>query len=137
MGRFSRIVYPLIGAQAVGSADKEVAALLVAHSQYGLKTLGHRLLEPLAFLLIGADVGARLEGFAFSGRWPVHQLRRITLNLEKLCPVHRGLIAMSGRAFGGCPRVSRLRLESSVGKPALSLPNRRCPFSTLEPLFRF
>ena len=66
MVRFSRIVYPLIGAQAVGSADKEVAALLVARSQYGLKTLGHRLLEHLAFLMIGADAGARLEGFALT-----------------------------------------------------------------------
>jgi hypothetical protein len=36
---------------------------------------------------------------AVDGRWPVHQLRRITLNLEKLCPVHRGLIAMSGRVL--------------------------------------
>jgi hypothetical protein len=31
-----------------------------------LETLGHRLLEPLAFFMIGADTGARLEGFAFS-----------------------------------------------------------------------
>jgi hypothetical protein len=53
----------LVGAEAVGSADKEVAALLVARGQYGLKTLGHRLLEPLAFLMIGA--GVRLESFAF------------------------------------------------------------------------
>ena len=66
MGRFSRIVYPLIGAQAVGSADKEVAALFVARRQYDLKTLCHRLLEPVAFLMIWADAGARLEGFAFS-----------------------------------------------------------------------
>ena len=66
MVRFSRIVYPLIGAQSIGSADKEVAALFVARRQYGLKALGgHRLLEPLAFLMIGADAGARLEGFAF------------------------------------------------------------------------
>jgi hypothetical protein len=32
-----------------------------------------------------------------NGRWSVRQIRRITLNLEKLCPVHRGFIAMSGR----------------------------------------
>ena len=56
----------LIGAEPVGSANKEVAALLVACRQHVLKTLDHRLLEPLAFLMIGADAGARLEGFAFS-----------------------------------------------------------------------
>jgi hypothetical protein len=32
-----------------------------------------------------------------TGRWPAHQPRRITMSHEKLCPVHRGLIAMSGR----------------------------------------
>jgi len=32
----------------------------------------------------------------FIGRWPAHQPRRIAISLEKLCPVHRGLIAMSG-----------------------------------------
>ena len=31
------------------------------------------------------------------GRWPDHQLRRITIYHDKLCPVHRGYIAMSGR----------------------------------------
>jgi hypothetical protein len=31
------------------------------------------------------------------GRWPAHQSRIITTSYEKLCPVHRGLIAMSGR----------------------------------------
>jgi hypothetical protein len=49
-----------------GIPDKEVAALLVARSQYGLETPGHRLLEPLALFMIGAGAGARLEGFAFS-----------------------------------------------------------------------
>jgi hypothetical protein len=29
--------------------------------------------------------------------WPAHEPRRITISLEKLCPVHRGLIVMSGR----------------------------------------
>ena len=50
--------------EAGGSANKEIAALIVVGGQYGLKTLGHLLLEPLAFLMIGA--GARLEGFALS-----------------------------------------------------------------------
>lgn len=31
------------------------------------------------------------------GRWPAHQPRSATRSLEKPCPVHRGLIAMSGR----------------------------------------
>ncbi len=56
----------LIGAEPVGSADKEVAALLVARRQYGLKALGHRLLGRLALLMIGAGAGARLKGFGFS-----------------------------------------------------------------------
>jgi WD40-like Beta Propeller Repeat len=50
--------------EAGGSANKEIAALIVVGGQYGLKTLGHLLLEPLAFLMIGA--GARLERFALS-----------------------------------------------------------------------
>jgi len=42
-----------------------------------------------------------------SGRWPAHQAvartsaRRITMSHEKLCPVHRGFIAMSGRGSVG------------------------------------
>ena len=35
--------------------------------------------------------------FALPGRWPGHQPRRIAMSLEKLCPVHRSFIAMSGR----------------------------------------
>jgi hypothetical protein len=31
------------------------------------------------------------------GRWPAHRPRRIAMSREKLCPVHRSLIAMSGR----------------------------------------
>jgi len=31
------------------------------------------------------------------GRWPAHQPGKITMSHEKLCPVHRGFIAMSGR----------------------------------------
>jgi hypothetical protein len=31
------------------------------------------------------------------GRWPAHHPKRITMNHEKLCPVHRGTIEMSGR----------------------------------------
>jgi NAD(P)-dependent dehydrogenase (short-subunit alcohol dehydrogenase family) len=34
--------------------------------------------------------------FDRADRWPVHQLRRITLNVENLCPVHRSFIAMNG-----------------------------------------
>ena len=38
----------------------------IIQGQYGLKTLGHRLLELLALLMIGAGAGARLKGFGFS-----------------------------------------------------------------------
>ena len=38
-----------------------------------------------------------LENGTFSSRWHAHQPRRITMSHEKLCPVHRGTIAMSGR----------------------------------------
>ena len=47
----------LIGAGPVGSANKEVAALLVACRQQDLKTLSHRLLEPLTLLMIGPMPG--------------------------------------------------------------------------------
>src|ERR1035438_8684544 len=30
-----------------------------------------------------------------AGRWPAHQPRRLSMSYEKLCPVHRGLIATS------------------------------------------
>jgi hypothetical protein len=52
------------------------------------------------------------------GRWPAHQPRRVAMSLEKLCPVHRSPIAMSG---------------SSAGRPALflsfptSTTNSGCP----------
>ena len=53
----------LIGAEPVGSADKEVAALFFARRQNGLKSLGHRLLGCFALLMIGAGACARLKGF--------------------------------------------------------------------------
>ena len=56
----------LIGAEPVGSADKEVAALFFARRQDGLKSLSHRLLGRFALLMIGAGVCARLKGFGFS-----------------------------------------------------------------------
>jgi hypothetical protein len=45
-----------------------------------------------------------------NGRWPAHQPGRITMSLEELCPVHRGLIAMSGssgQTKGGWPARGR------------------------------
>lgn len=55
-----------VGAVSIGSADKEVAALLIARGQYGLNALGHWLLELLALLMIGAGADARLKSFRFS-----------------------------------------------------------------------
>ena len=52
-------------AEAVRSADKEVAAFSLSRGQYSLKTLGHRLREPLVFLMIGAGACTRLAGFGF------------------------------------------------------------------------
>src|ERR1035437_1934439 len=59
----------------------------------------------------------RPSPFSQPGRWPVHQFRRITMSYEKLCPVHRGPIAMSGR------RVAHVRppIESEwAGGPGLA-----------------
>jgi hypothetical protein len=50
------------------------------------------------------------------GRWPAHQSRRITMSYEKLCPVHRSFIAMSGRAAQVSPGAPSFRaLGERVG----------------------
>ncbi len=46
------------------------------------------------------------------GRWPAHQPGRTTKSIEKLCPVHRSFIAMSGHL------TSRLRESDEVEQRA-------------------
>src|ERR1035437_4573410 len=62
--------------------------------------------------------------------WPAHQPRRITLSLEKLCPVHRGPIAMSGRVAQVRPiKLGVLGPGSprTQGPRRLGVPNNRGP----------
>ena len=49
---------------------------------------------------IVADVVIVDEESSHYGRLPAHQTQRIILSHEKLCPVHRGFFAMSGRNAG-------------------------------------
>jgi hypothetical protein len=58
-----------------------------------------------------------LLGFTFLGRWPTHRPRRFILAFEKLCPVHRGLIAMSG--WVAYPNFSNPNLPSNLRDKSL------------------
>jgi len=40
------------------------------------------------------------------GRWPVHQIRRVTLNHEKLCPVYDSFSFCQARLFNSRARSS-------------------------------
>src|ERR1035437_5447292 len=50
-----------------------------------------------------------------SCRWPTHRPQRITMSHEKLCLVHRSLIAMSGRAYGHNPQQQLVHLHKFNG----------------------
>jgi hypothetical protein len=54
-------------------------------------------------------------GHRFQGRWPAHQPRRIVTSLEKLCPVHRDNIAMSGSS-GQTVVTAMFELRHTVSK---------------------
>src|ERR1039458_1806454 len=84
-------------------------------------------------ILSAAQRSRKIRGCS-SGRWPAHQPRRDTMSHEKLCPVHRGLIAMNGRValdfetwIAGCP-IHESLFDSWVGyhEPPLTLP-AGCP----------
>jgi hypothetical protein len=67
------------------------------HGMLGKYAISDRLLEEAEHLARNAGFLELLcEVWYCQGRWPAHQPRRIAISLEKLCPVHRGLIAMSG-----------------------------------------
>jgi hypothetical protein len=92
---------------------KSTVAGLLLHSQLALN--GSEISSPAAERMrMVADLAGSLRqqlnspmmacggancafGAADGGRCPGHQPRRITMNHGKLCPVHRGPIAMSGR----------------------------------------
>jgi RHS repeat-associated protein len=120
--------YLYAGGDPINGSDPTGRAIFVGLSQR-ITALIHRVIAVRWISMAVVPMCA-----VATGRWPGHRPRRITLTHEKLWPVHRSFIAMSGPGAPGASHLGTwdtsnrgLRLLRQAGGPHLIRPRSGCP----------